>query len=76
MMNSSRRNFLKVATTILGSATLGLKIKSDYIPASDTGLYNCHIQAIKVSANLGREQIYELGRKRPYYKFLEFPVNG
>lgn len=33
-----------------------------------------HIQTITVSTDLGREDIFELGRKRPFFKFVTFPV--
>lgn len=33
-----------------------------------------HIQNITVSTDLGREDIFELGRKRPFFKFVTFPI--
>ena len=33
-----------------------------------------HIQTITVSTDLGREDIFELGRKRPFFKFVTFPI--
>lgn len=33
-----------------------------------------HIQTITVSTDLGREDIFELGRKRPYTKFVTYPI--
>ncbi len=33
-----------------------------------------HIQSIRVSANLGRENLLELGRRGPYFRFVNFPV--
>lgn len=33
-----------------------------------------HIQTITVSTDLGREDIFELGRKRPFVKFVTFPI--
>jgi hypothetical protein len=33
-----------------------------------------HIQTITVSTDLGREDIFELGKKRPFFKFVTFPV--
>jgi len=32
------------------------------------------INSVKVSMNLGREQIRELGSKTPYYRYIKFPV--
>lgn len=33
-----------------------------------------HIQSITVTTDLGREDIFELGRKRPFFKFVTFPI--
>lgn len=33
-----------------------------------------HIQTISVTTDLGREDIFELGKKRPYTKFVTFPI--
>lgn len=39
-----------------------------------SGCYSAAIQSIKVSANLGRESLLELGRKGPYFRYVNFPV--
>lgn len=36
--------------------------------------YGVHVQSIDIKANLGRDEILELGRKGPYYRFVRFPV--
>lgn len=33
-----------------------------------------HLQTITVSTDLGREDIFELGSRRPFFKFVTFPV--
>lgn len=33
-----------------------------------------HIQNITISTDLGREDIFELGKKRPFTKFVTFPI--
>lgn len=33
-----------------------------------------HIQTLTVSTDLGREDIFELGKKRPFFKFVTFPI--
>jgi len=38
------------------------------------GEFGAHVQSIKVSANLGREQLFELGRKGPFHRYVNFPV--
>lgn len=39
-----------------------------------TGQFGAHIQSINTSVNLGRDSILELGRKEPYFRFANFPV--
>lgn len=38
------------------------------------GTYKAHLQSIKISSNLGREQLFELGRRGPYHRYITFPV--
>lgn len=38
------------------------------------GNFGAHVQDIAVSVNLGREALYELGRRSPYYRYINFPV--
>lgn len=38
------------------------------------GVYGAHVQSIKISVSLGREQMFELGRKGAYNRFINFPV--
>lgn len=38
------------------------------------GSYSVHLQSIRISANLGREQLLELGHKAPYFRYINFPV--
>lgn len=38
------------------------------------GNYGAHIQSIRVQANLGRESLNELGRKGPYHRYVNFPI--
>lgn len=33
-----------------------------------------HIQDVSISTNLNREDLFELGRKKPYYRYATFPV--
>lgn len=33
------------------------------------------IQRVNITADLGRTPVWELGRKMPYYKFTNYPVN-
>ncbi len=36
--------------------------------------YNAHVNSISVSADLGREPLYELGTKLPFFRFVNLPV--
>ena len=36
--------------------------------------YEAHIQTVTVSTDLGREPLYELGRKNDYYRYVSFPI--
>lgn len=38
------------------------------------GVFNAHIQNVRVSTNLGREELFELGSRGPYYRFATFPT--
>ena len=33
-----------------------------------------HFQNISISADLGRDELFELGKKNPYHRFVNFPV--
>lgn len=39
-----------------------------------SGEYGAHIQSIRVQGNLGRENLNELGRRAPYHRYVNFPV--
>jgi len=36
--------------------------------------YEAHVQSISTSVDLGREDLFELGRRGEYHKFVNFPV--
>lgn len=55
-----------------GAATR-LPLELPGVTSSGTGGIE-HIQNITISTDLGREDIFELGRKRPYTKFVTFPI--
>jgi hypothetical protein len=43
-------------------------------PLQTDGTFLTPIQNVTISCDLGRDQIFELGRKSPYYRFVTFPV--
>lgn len=42
--------------------------------ALDGDKYTVHIQDVSITANFGREDINELGHRRPYYRYATFPI--
>jgi hypothetical protein len=38
------------------------------------GVNGAHIQDVTIAVNLGREDLFELGRKKPYFRYATFPV--
>ena len=76
----NRREDLKtgVAGTLLpgslpGITHFGTTTGSGYINITSTA-NTLHLQNIKVSTDVGRTEIFELGRKGVYYRFANFPV--
>lgn len=66
--------------TTVPSATL-LPTDIPGITASGTneeeagGAFAARVQSIRVSANLGRDQLFQLGKRSPYYRYVNFPVS-
>lgn len=61
--------------TLLPGGTNGIPgISSSGTNDKTSGVFGAHVQSISVSADLGREPIYELGRKAAYFRFVNFPV--
>lgn len=42
--------------------------------ANASGDFPAHFQRIGVSTNLGREELFELGRRAPYHRYVKFPI--
>jgi hypothetical protein len=36
--------------------------------------YGSHLQSISISSDFNREELFELGRRGPYYRYINFPV--
>jgi hypothetical protein len=60
--------------TVLPPDVAGISASGTNVQSSDGTQYSCSIQSINVSVNLGRDQILELGRRTPYFRFVTFPV--
>lgn len=54
-------------TQITGISSSGLNLKNG-------DEFSCHVQSIEVSTNLGRDTLFELGRRVPYFRFVTFPT--
>lgn len=37
-------------------------------------IFGAHLQTVTVSSSFGRDNLFELGRKGPYFRFVAFPV--
>jgi len=67
-----RREDLDMANSIWPTEIIGIEGNGRNVEAS--GSYLVHIQDIEISVDLGREDINEQGRKRPYHRYATFPV--
>ncbi|MCK5610679.1 hypothetical protein KAR91_52890 [Candidatus Pacearchaeota archaeon] len=38
------------------------------------GSYSAHLQTVTATTDLGREELFELGRRGPYHRFVSFPT--
>jgi hypothetical protein len=47
---------------------------SGYLIINSDGSLPTHLRSISVTANLGREDIFELGRKGNYYRYVKIPA--
>lgn len=47
---------------------------SGYNPIAANGDFGAHIQDVSISVNLGREDLFELGRRKPYYRYATTPI--
>jgi hypothetical protein len=58
--------------TILPSEIDGINISG--VNVSTNGVLGAHLTSIAISTDLGREQVDELGRRGPYFRYATFPV--
>lgn len=59
---------------VSGAVNSGGSLLQQQVATANTDNIAEHIQSITVTADIGREDIFELGSKRPYAKFVTFPV--
>lgn len=48
---------------------------SGTLTSNADGSYPVHVQSIAISADLGKEEINELGHRSPYYRYTTFPID-
>lgn len=65
---------LNAFLTILPADLPGISSSGTNDISASTGDFGCHIQSASVSVSAGRDSILELGRKFPYFRFMNFPV--
>ncbi len=58
--------------TLLPTEIPGINANGENVETA--GVYGCHVQSINISANLGRDDLFELGRKSNYFRYVRFPV--
>lgn len=60
-----------VGTGVVGYGGTGLSTNASYI-STDAGPY---LNSVSISVDLGREDIQQLGKKAPYFRYVSFPVD-
>jgi len=58
-------------TTVLPTDIYGISSSGTNPVLSGSG---AHVQGITISADLGRDQLFELGRRFPFFRYVTFPV--
>jgi len=67
IMGSGQSAFPRDIQGITSVGPSGFNIKTN-------GVFGAHIQDVAISTTLGREDLFELGRRKPYYRFANFPT--
>jgi hypothetical protein len=68
-----RRANINLLGSVLPTGSGGLPMMTG-IEALPNGNVYPHIQSINISADLGREAVYELGSMAPYFRYVRFPL--
>jgi hypothetical protein len=62
------------ALAFAGSIGVGVSGVTQLVGTANTDNIVEHVQSITCTADLGREDIFELGSKRPFLKYVSFPL--
>lgn len=68
-----RRQHVLVEDSTFPKVIRGVNSSGKLVEIPGSG-YAAHIQSFSMNCNLGREQLMELGRKSPYFRYVKFPV--
>lgn len=63
-----------VSGTLLPPEIDGISSSGTNDKTSDGTAYKARIQNITTSVDLGREELFQLGKKAPYHRYVNFPV--
>jgi hypothetical protein len=69
-----RRANVNLSGSTLPTGTGGLPEMTGTEARNNSTVTYPHIQSITISADLGREAIYELGSMAPYFRYVRFPL--
>lgn len=70
---TNRRQHLIMPSCVWPLAIRGISSSGTNNPVDDTQ-FQVAIQSVRASTNLGREMMLELGRRGPYFRYVQFPV--
>jgi hypothetical protein len=70
----AQRQHLNMDKSIFPTQIPGIDASGKNTVNADLKCFNTSFQSASASATLGREQILELGRKAPYFRYTKFPV--
>lgn len=70
----NRRQHLDLSLSLFPKNIPGINASTGKNDTETTGGHKVHFQSIKISVNLGREQLLELGQRSPYFRYINFPV--
>lgn len=70
----ARRQEVNMTLSVWPGEIPGIDTAGGAVNSQVGGVYNAHIQNVNVSVNLGREDLFELGRRGQYHRYASFPT--
>lgn len=68
------RQDMIMASCVWPTEIKGISSSGTNNAVSGSGMYEVAFQSVRPSVNLGREQLLELGRRGPFFRYVQFPV--